>query len=226
MQHSLWKRFEFWLNGYLKFNSGGTRVNGIACASELQGSARAVSDTSVPTTSAFPFDEALLERARTQWQFGDWPSLAAMTREKLEYHPDRAKLALLAAAGHQQQGDHASARRFALLAQDWGCSKRTMAQMLVAGVHNTLARAAVVSGQLPRALNHFHASISVGAPGSDIELVTQARVTNQSKRLKLELQRNILAEDRDGMTQSQINGREEVAVDLTEAVLSSEINQI
>jgi hypothetical protein len=45
-----------------------------------------------------PIDENLLERARTQWQFGDWPSLAAISRDALQHHPDLPKLALLAVA--------------------------------------------------------------------------------------------------------------------------------
>jgi hypothetical protein len=30
-----------------------------------------------------PFDENLLERSRTQWQFGDWASLATLDRDTL-----------------------------------------------------------------------------------------------------------------------------------------------
>ena len=40
-----------------------------------------------------PCDENLLERARTQWQFGDWNSFAQLDRDTLQHHPDRAKLA-------------------------------------------------------------------------------------------------------------------------------------
>jgi hypothetical protein len=55
--------------------------------------------------SLVPYDENLLARSRTQWQFGDWESLAKLDRDALQHHPDRAKLALLAAAGHLQQCD-------------------------------------------------------------------------------------------------------------------------
>jgi len=48
------------------------------------------------------------------------------------------KLALVVAAAWQQAGDHAAARRFMDLAKKWGCDKKLMAQLLVAGVHNTL----------------------------------------------------------------------------------------
>ena len=66
---------------------------------------------------AFPYDEALLERSRTQWRFGDRPSLATLTRNTLQHHPDRAKLALLVAAGHQQLGDTAAGTQFKWLAR-------------------------------------------------------------------------------------------------------------
>jgi hypothetical protein len=101
--------------------------------------------------SVVAYDENLLERARTQWQFGDWASLAAIGRETLQHHPDRAKLALLAAAGHQQLGDQSATRQFIRLAQDWGCGKKLIAQVLLAGAHNTLAKAAAAAGQVPRA---------------------------------------------------------------------------
>ena len=53
-------------------------------------------EETVPVAS--PYDEGLLDKAKTQWQRGDWDSLALLQRDALEYHPDRAKLALLAAA--------------------------------------------------------------------------------------------------------------------------------
>jgi hypothetical protein len=56
-------------------------------------------------TPAFPYDEALLERARTQWQFGKWTRLAALTRDTLQHQPGCAKLALQAATIHQQLVD-------------------------------------------------------------------------------------------------------------------------
>ncbi|ADH86530.1 hypothetical protein [Desulfurivibrio alkaliphilus] len=58
-----------------------------------------------------PYDETLLERSRTQWQFGDWQSLAQINRDRLQHHPDRAKPALPAAPGHLQCGTTAEAHR-------------------------------------------------------------------------------------------------------------------
>lgn len=119
------------------------------------------------TETIAPYDENLLERAKTQWQSGDWQSLAAIDYNNLEHHPDRAKLALLAAAGHAQLGDMATARQLFELANDWGCSKRLIAQILIAGVHNNLGRAAASSSQEARAIEHFQRSVAISDPNSD-----------------------------------------------------------
>ena len=126
-----------------------------------------------------PFDEYLLERSRTQWQFGDWASLANLDRDTLQHHPDRAKLALLAAAGQAQQGDAAQARQYIRLAQDWGCSKKLIAQILISGVHNSLGRAAAAGGQAHTSAQHFQDAIRVGMPNLDSRLLTQARAQQQ-----------------------------------------------
>ena len=133
----------------------------------------------------YPYDENLLERARTQWQFGDWQSLAELDHDILQHHPDRAKLALLAAAGHMQLGDTNAARQFTRLAKDWGCKVKLISQVLIAGVVNTLGRAAAINGQEQRAIGFFENSITVGTPGTDVRLITRARIETQLKQLGL-----------------------------------------
>jgi serine/threonine protein kinase len=143
-----------------------------------------------------PYDENLLERSRTQWQFGDWESLAKIQRDTLQHHPDRAKLALLAAAGHLQQGNSQAASQFTRLAQDWGCSKKLISQILISGVNNSLGRAAAISGQNQRALRHFESAIEIGSPGGDRRLLSQARSKSQSEQIGIPLnQAEILALD-------------------------------
>ena len=94
-----------------------------------------------PDQAFAPHDQALLEHARTQWQFGDWDSLARINRDALQHHPVRAELALLAAAGKLQTGENNSeARRFIRLAQSWGASKKLISRILIAGVYNSLGR--------------------------------------------------------------------------------------
>jgi hypothetical protein len=137
------------------------------------------------TSHLVPYDENLLERARTQWQFGDWQSLAKLDRDNLQHHPERAKLVLLAAAGRLQIGQDAEAKQYIRLAQDWGVSKKILIQILAAGVHNSLGRAAARAGEQARALQHFEAAIKTGTPGSDDRLLTQARINEQFSQLGL-----------------------------------------
>jgi len=131
-----------------------------------------------------PYDENLLERAKTQWQFGDWQSLAAIDHDSLEHHPERAKLVLLAAAGRAQLGDMAIARQLIDVTKDWGCSKRLIAQILIAGVHNSLGHAAANIGQEARAFAHFKDSVAIGTPGNDVKLPVTARINQQIHRQK------------------------------------------
>jgi hypothetical protein len=144
----------------------------------------AISDAETVIEEPFcPYDENLLERARTQWQFGDWESLVQLDRDSLQHHPDRAKLALLAAAGNLQVGATTEARKYVRLAQDWGCSKQLISRFLIAGVHNSLGRASTVSGHQNHALPHFEKAVAIGTPDNDVRLLTQARVKKQLDQL-------------------------------------------
>lgn len=156
-------------------------------------STQATSQATKPTESRhqaelvpIPYDPYLLERARTQWQFGDWSSLVALAEQDLEHHPDRDKLAILAAAGFAQQGDVARAKQHVRLASDWGCEPKLIKQVMIAGVYNSLGRASELAGQPERAKQHFEGAIGIGMPGSDIILLAQARTGLQQEQLHLE----------------------------------------
>ena len=154
------------------------------------------SSTEVPTTvievltsvgrSWVAFDENLLERARTQWQFGDWESLAAISRESLQHHPERARLAVLVAAGHCQRGNQEKLQQFIRLAQDWGCSRKLISQVLISGVQNTLGLASLAAGQTDRAKFFFEQSVETGMPGADLKLLSVARARQQRQLLGLD----------------------------------------
>ncbi len=131
------------------------------------------------------FDEHLLERARTQWQFGDWESLTSISRESLQHHPERARLAVLVAAGHSQGGHQEKFQEFIRLAQNWGCSRILINQVLISGVQNSLGLASLAAGQADRAKLFFEQSIQTGMPGTDFKLLTSARVLQQSRLLDL-----------------------------------------
>lgn len=132
-----------------------------------------------------PYDENLLERARGYWQAGEWEQLIRLDRDVLEHHPDRAKLALLAAAGHLQTGAPITAKPYLTLAKQWGCDKRLIARILTAGVHNSLGKAAAIAGLEQRALSHFESSIAVGTPGSAQRRLGPVRIAKQYQQLGL-----------------------------------------
>lgn len=132
-----------------------------------------------------PYDEHLFERSRTQWQFGDWDSLVRLAPDTLAHHPDRAKLALLAATAHGQLGNTAQCRQLVRQALDWGCPKKLVSQVLIAGVHNTLGRATVLGNQPQRALRHFEAALATGTPGADLRLLAPTLARHEIQQLGL-----------------------------------------
>lgn len=132
-----------------------------------------------------PYDEGLLGRSHIQWQFGDWDSLTQLDCGTLQHHPDRAELALLAAAGRLQTNKIDEARQYIRLAQDWGISKNLLARILSAGVHNSLGRVAAIGNEQHRASLHFQSAIAIGFPGSETQLLAQARINYQCQQLGL-----------------------------------------
>ncbi|SFM06000.1 FkbM family methyltransferase [Nitrosomonas communis] len=138
---------------------------------------------SATNASAVPYDPELLDRSRMQWQFGDWKSLTEIDMNILEHHPERAKLALVVASAWQQLNDQAAARRYIKLAKEWGCDKKIMAQLLIAGVYNTLGRCAAIGGDESTAQAHFRLAVKGG--GGDERLAGHARATHEMGRLQL-----------------------------------------
>jgi hypothetical protein len=136
------------------------------------------------TAHPVPYDKNLLERAHTQWQFGDWQGLSQINCDALQHHPDRAKLALLAAAGRVQTGHNAEAKQFIRIAQDWGVSKKLIGKILIGGVYNSIGRAAAIGNQQNCALKHFENSITIGTQGVDAKLLSQARAGAQLNQIR------------------------------------------
>ena len=134
-----------------------------------------------------PFDENLLERCRELWQQGDWEGLKFLDRDTLQHHPERARLALLAAAAHQQTGSIDESRTWLRLARDWGCSKQLISQIMISGVYNTLGRASAALGQMDRAQLHFEGAMRCGAPKGNVAQLTQARIATQLPTMGLTL---------------------------------------
>jgi hypothetical protein len=129
------------------------------------------------------YDTTLLERARMQWQFGDWQSLSELDPETLQHHPDRAQLILLAASGRLQAGDTLAAHNLIDRAKNWGCGTLHISQVLAAGAYNNLGRIALLKEDEHTAQQHFCTSVKLGAPNADVKLLTQARSQQQLKLL-------------------------------------------
>lgn len=142
------------------------------------------SSESVTSFEIVPYDENLLEHSRTQWQLGDWGSLTKLDRDILQHHPDRAKLALLAAAGQMQSNNTPAAHQFIRLAQNWGCSKKMVSQVLVAGVYNTLGTANLLAGDRQRALAHYKTGATVANQKANSSLLAETLVMHESVRLE------------------------------------------
>lgn len=130
-------------------------------------------------------ETAILARARTSWYCGDWNALVAVDPAVLTRHPDRGTLALLVASAQQQLGEHDAARRGIRLAMHWGCSSRLIAQVLIAGLHNTLGRAAALSGNNRQAVAHFAAAVAPGGKSTDGALLSHVRSVRELAHLGL-----------------------------------------
>jgi FkbM family methyltransferase len=126
-----------------------------------------------------------LGRLRTAWCMGDWETLANLSIRGLTHHPERHRIALLVASAQQQLGQHEQARHNVRLALSWGCAPRLVAQILIAGVHNTLGRAAALTRDTERSQQHFNAAVLPSANESDMPLLSQVRSLREMSRLEL-----------------------------------------
>jgi len=116
-----------------------------------------------------------LSQAKAQWLFGDWDTLARVNVDALRNNPDRDRFVLLAAAAHHQLGRHDDARKLIRLALKWGCPPRLVAQILAAGVHNTLGRTSALARDNTRAMHHFRNAVAIVSAPRETELLGHAR---------------------------------------------------
>jgi|688.fasta_scaffold21213_2 tetratricopeptide (TPR) repeat protein len=102
-----------------------------------------------------------LSKARSSWYIGDWAALVQLDKADLVRHSERAKLALLAAAGYQQLGEMNDARRCTDLALEWGCSHNLVFKVLVSGIYNLLGRGAAAARQYQWSLKYFTSALGI-----------------------------------------------------------------
>jgi hypothetical protein len=134
---------------------------------------------------SFSFDNGLLDRARQLWQFGEWEQLALLIQQDIEQHPERAKLALLAASGLSQMGDKELSLHWFKQAKKWGCAPKLLKQIMISGVENNLAQAALFSGQAERAQQLMASGIHTVMPHLDGQLLARSRLSVQHQKIDL-----------------------------------------
>lgn len=132
-----------------------------------------------------PYDENLLQRSRTQWQFGDWEGLTKIHINTLQDHPDRARLSILVAAGHIQLNNMDAAKEYIRMAKDWGCDFQLISRVLISGVYNSLGRATSLAGNSSKGLIHFENSIKTVLHGNEARFIVKARSNQQLEELGL-----------------------------------------
>lgn len=133
-----------------------------------------------PPSIAEAYDEGLVDRLRQQWRQGDWDAMVEVPMEQLENHPLRAKLAVLVASAWQAQGKFGQTRQLIQLARQWGADEDLLARVLLAGVHNTLGRAAAAGGRMrDQALFHFRAALQPAGAVAAGRMGLQMRVRQE-----------------------------------------------
>lgn len=165
-----------------KIFAGGLKI--IAIRFWRSGTPLSVEDVDFrPAPAVFDYEPNLIDRSITQWQFGDWPGLLSISRETIEQHPERAKLALLVATANAQQGLSNEAREYTLLAKKWGCSNEIIARILIAGTYNSIGRAAALTDDADLMHHFFDLSLSTGTPGGAVDMMLRARINEQYRQL-------------------------------------------
>lgn len=128
-------------------------------------------------------DPGLLDDARLQWQLGDWKALASMSLDTVTHHPQRATIAMLCGAAHQQLDNLDQARELMNKARQWGASKAQVVQVLAAGVHNVLGRVAALNGLDDQSLGHFRSAIALETDKLPSNVALKARATSELQSL-------------------------------------------
>lgn len=151
-----------------------------------------------------------LQRSRSQWQLGDWNSLAALDNDGLEQQAERAKLALLAASGYAQKGDKDRMEQNLRRAVQWGCEPDLVNRVLLSGLLNGLGRASALLTTEQEADSRFDEAIRAVTPDADVRLLARARGIQERVNLGLLPETLSLLEDQLAQDDLAVN-REKLA---------------
>lgn len=154
----------------------------------------------------------LLSQARMQWQFGEWEKLSQIDLLHIEHHPDRGELALLGGFAAYQLGEQEKAKVYLNAAEEWDCDKRLMFQLLLSGVHLSLARYNAIIGNQEKADKMLH--LGGKGLGGDVNLIAEIRRKKEHSRFGLDqltTQKSVSRLEQE--SEPQLEGRSEVAAE-------------
>lgn len=123
-----------------------------------------------------------LAQVRANWMCGEWELLVQLEIDTIAPHPERTMIALLVAAAHFQLNNEAKGRCWIRQASDWGAGKEAVTGILVAGIYNSLACHAAVSGDKERMLRCFGKSVMLLSPSLEPTDPTTRIVKELSRR--------------------------------------------
>lgn len=130
-------------------------------------------------------DSSFLASAKTHWYFGEWEWLANIDLDLFTEHHDLPKLALLKAAGFQQLGDVQNCETFIRIAKRKGCDDKSIANVLIAGAHNSLGRISALQQQSDKMQKHFSHAVEISEKTKDTKLAIKARTIKELTSLGL-----------------------------------------
>lgn len=142
----------------------------------------------LPTMPTSTSDDKQLQLAKTLWVEGDWEALAALSDE-IDNKARNIQFKAYIAAAFAQLGEREKAAVYLL--QHWGSEvaetsdKLWCYRLLISGVHNSLARARVVNGEIIKSQDHWFKSVDQVISGPQQRLAEQIRAKHQLKQLEL-----------------------------------------
>jgi hypothetical protein len=119
--------------------------------------------------------DRLLERASVAWHLGDWDTLTRLDIDGISHSPYRARIALFIGSAFLQTDKPSDASRLFQHAMEWGCDPQSMSEILMAGAHHNVGRAALLLGDKVQEQEHVLRSSAIGWTASPNAAVAAAR---------------------------------------------------
>jgi len=142
----------------------------------------------LPLTSLDTPENEQLQLAKTLWVEGDWAALIALAND-IDDDADNTQLRIYLAAAYAQLDDCTNALASWQLVEQIGGEDRNERlwryRLLLSGVHNSLARARAVNGELQKSQEHWNISLDLIIYGPQQRLAAEVRAKQQLKQLGL-----------------------------------------